>query len=261
MAIPKLKKHLPDRWYERQRRYVDNHINRVGQIVKQIKRTDRVYNFYNDLLAADVMIRDIKAMIVREPLGDSFMGKILGQLEEEVELSAYFKRDADVETGDLIVIELKSTEGNLDRDVYEVVATRTWLYEQEGMRKWKLSPLRDGNLAKHYGDEGIDTNPPTFEGSKIGSLEMEKANIMGHPGGFSTSFAEDKLYPFPVDKATVVPDTVKVLQEEADIKVSDTKDETELEDIQDRKIDEIKDKPKKKKSQKTVNNPFKGPMY
>jgi len=260
MALPKLKKWLPDQWYERQRKYVDHYVNYAGQMVKQVKRTDRVYNFYNDLLAADVMIRDIKAMIVREPLGDAFMGKILGQLEEDVELSAYFKRDADIENGDLIVIELKSTEGLLDRDVYEVVSTRTWLYEQEGMRKWRLAPIRDGNLAKHYSDESIDNNPPTFEGAKIGSLEMEKANIMGHPGGFSTSYEEDKLYPFPTGQATVVPDTVKVLQEEADIKKSDTKDETEPEEIQDREIKEPKDK-QKKKSKKQVKNPFEEPIY
>jgi hypothetical protein len=225
MRAPKLKKWLPDRWYERQRKYADHHINYAGQIVKRIRRSDRVYNFYNDLISAGVEVHDIKTMIVRDPLGDPIMGKILGQLEDEVELSAYFKRSDNVWNGDLIVIELKSVEGELDRDVYEVVLIRTWLYEQEALRKFRLAPIRDGELKKIYESESLDDNPPTFEGTAPHSVEAEKADIMRHPGGFSESYHggfenkkdDNAVYPFPFKEAAVSADTTEVLREEAGI--------------------------------------------
>ena len=280
MAVPKLKKWLPDRWYERQRRYVSHYINYAGQIVKHIKRSDRVYDFYRDLVSSEVAVTNIKAMIVRDPLGIPFMGKVLGQYEEEVELSGYFKREDNVETGDLIVIELKSLEGELDRDLYEVVLTRTWLYEQETMRKFKMFPLRDGELTKLYEDEAIDENPPDHEGYPHGSLEIEANDIMKHPGGFSETYyggfidpdIDIKMYPFP-NKTVIVPEeTPEVLREEAGV-VAESAVDT---DIADEELDEKEypaepalgykrkknvSKEDKKPKKKPVRNPFTEPIY
>jgi hypothetical protein len=268
MRVPKLKKWLPDKWYERQRKYVDHHINYAGQIVKHVKRVDRVYNFYSDLLAAGVVVVDIKTMIVRDPLGDPIMGKILGQLEDEVELSAYFKRQDNVEAGDLIVIELKSLEGELDRDVYEVVLVKTWLYEQETMRKFRLHPIRDGNIKKVYEDESVDENPPTFEGTVPHSVEMEKSNIMRHPGGFSDSYhdPDNHIYPFPIS-APHEPDlTTKILKEEAGIELPPEEIDKKEDDERNERYMESIPNPEREGvySQKPIKpqkDPFKDPIY
>jgi hypothetical protein len=269
MRVPKLKKWLPDVWYERQRKCVDHYINYAGQIVKRVRRSDRTYNFYSDLIATGVEVTNVKTMIVRDPLGDPIMGKILGQLEDEVELSAYFKRSDNVWNGDLIIIELKSLEGELDRDVYEVVLIRTWLYEQETLRKFRLAPLRDGNLKKIYENESIDDNPPTFEGTAPGSVQMESANIMKHPGGFSDSYyggfienSEDtKIYPFPVKPAVIEEDTSEVLREEVGI----NSDEPKKEERNERYIESMPNPERvevySKKPIKPQKDPFKDPIY
>jgi hypothetical protein len=198
MAIPKLKKYLPDLWYARQRMYHDVYIDYTGQVVKHVKRSDVETNQYHDLVFANISVSNIKAVITRMSPMDSYMGDVLGLVQDyDVEIFGYFKNSSAVIAGDIIVLELKSIEGELKRFVYDIVVLKSWNYEQEVMRKYQLKPVRDYRVIMTYADEGIDENPPTTEGTTLGSAARLEYDILLNPGGFSVKPEDFDLYPLP----------------------------------------------------------------
>jgi len=195
MAIPKLPKYLPDKWYTRQRLYYNIYINYVGQIVKHVKRSNVELNQYYDIMFADIDINNIKGVMVRDPVMDNFAGKPLGILEADTQIFGFFKVSDNVEAEDLIVIELKSVEEVLKRFVYEVELLQTWNYEQEVMRKCVLAPVRDKTVAVVYASESIDTLPPTTEGTRFGDISRLRVDVLARPGKFSVDPEDFDLYP------------------------------------------------------------------
>jgi hypothetical protein len=198
MAVPKLKKYLPDLWYARQRSYHDTYIEYTGQVVKHVRRSDVETNQYHDLVFANISVFDIKAVITRMAAVDNFMGTPLGLVQDnDIELFGYFKNSSGVFAGDLIVIELKSIEEVLKRFVYDVIVIKSWAYEQEVMRKYLLTPVRDFRVIMTYADEGLDDNPPTTEGGAPGTVERSRFDVLVNPGDFSVKPVDFDLYPLP----------------------------------------------------------------
>lgn len=193
MAVPKLKQYLPDKWYNRQRAYYNTYINRVGQTVKLVRRTNIETNQYHDILFANVDVVNIKAVINRDQVFDSFLGSPLGIVQDEIILYAYFKLSDKVSAADLIVIESKSSEDVLVRFVYEVTLLKSWNYEQEVLRKYLLTPIRDYRVIMVYTDELLDTNPPDTFGTGVIDLDRLHYDVLANPGKFSIT--TDELYP------------------------------------------------------------------
>jgi hypothetical protein len=195
MAVPKLPKYLPDKWYEKQRLYYNIYINYVGQTIKHVKRSNVELNQYYDIMFADIDVTNIVGVIVRDPVIDSFTGKPLGLVELDTLLYGFFKVSDNVEADDLIVVELKSVEGALKRFVYEVELLQSWNYEQEVMRKCTLAPIRDKTIAVVYSDEDLDINPPSTEGTRFGDISRLRVDVLARPGKFSVDPEDFDLYP------------------------------------------------------------------
>jgi hypothetical protein len=206
-VVPKLRKHLPDYWYEKQRKAIDHYISTRGQEVKHISRVDVKMNMYHDIVYAKNSIKNIIAIVTHDPYLFTFLGTPFSQYEEdESELFAYFRTQDHVKPDDLIVIEYKTLEQALDRDVYSVTIGKTFTYEQELHRKYKLTNFRGGKLIEVYSSEELDKVEEYVEGLPPGSPESIKRDVQVSPGGFSSDY-ENRIdpptnYELVIDKKT-----------------------------------------------------------
>jgi hypothetical protein len=209
--IPKLRKHLPDYWYEKQRKAIAHYIRTRGQEVKHIARVDTKVNMYHDVVYAKTSIKNITAIILHDPSLITFLGRPFSQYEEEeVELFAYFSMEDKVVQDDLIVVEYKTADEQLDRDVYLVSIGKSFLFEQELVRKYKLTNLRNVKLVEVYSSEALDEIEEYVEGSPPGTDGFIQRDVHVTPGGFSSTY-ENRIDPPIVHEAVFDKKTGKLL--------------------------------------------------
>jgi hypothetical protein len=200
MANLVLNQYIPDIWYDIYRKRIDEYINHFGQEVRMLKRTETTYNIYSDIVRDVSVATTVTAIINRTPIESFFAGPPLIYPEEEMISGyfAYFKRDSLVRVDDIIIIEGKSIEGDVELDAFEVVAIKGKRLEQEFIRKYILSPFRDRS-SEAYENQSVLTEDELIE-THAGD------DVVSDPGGFTDKYYDTtKVVPSPGTENFITP--------------------------------------------------------
>jgi hypothetical protein len=187
-----LPQYLPNIWYEIYRRNIDTYIDHFGQSVRLLKRTETKYNLYSDIVKDVSIATTVKTIISKSPFESFFLSPPI-TYDNEADISgffAYFKRDSLVRVDDIIIIEIKSIEGDVSLDAFEVVAIKGKRLEQEFIRRYMLSPFRDNSTS--YEDASVLTNNEITHDSTVVD------NVIQDPGGWSEEYyTTEEILPTP----------------------------------------------------------------
>lgn len=201
MANLVLSQYLPDIWYETYRKNIDSYINHFGQSVRLLKRTETKYDLYSDIVKDISIATTVKSIISKNPF-ESFLLSTPITYDNESDLSgyfAYFKRSELVRADDIIVIEIKSVEGDVSLDAFEVVAVKGKRLEQELIRKYVLSPFKDKSA--EYEDTSVLTTDEIVHDSTVTD------NVIQDPGGWSDQYyTKDEILSTPGTEGYTTPD-------------------------------------------------------
>ena len=204
MANLQLNQYISDKWYDIYRSNIDTYIAHFGQDVRLLKRTETTYNQYSDIIRDVAIAPTVPAIISKNPFENYFFGPPLAY-ENEPTISegyfAYFTRGCLVRTDDIIIIEFKSIEGDVTLEAFEVVAIKGKRLEQEFIRRYFLSPIRDSN--QMFKDNSILTTDEVIQDYSA-EHEVDK-----DPGGWSENYYTNEIK-FPGTEGFI--DTQKELE-------------------------------------------------
>lgn len=192
MANLQLNQYIPDVWYEVYRRNIDAYIEHFGQNVRLLKRTETRYDLYSDIVKDISVATTVKTIISKSPFESFFLSPPI-TYDNEIDISgsfAYFARDSLVRVDDIVIIEIKSIEGDVSLDAFEVVAIKGKRLEQEVIRRYMLSPFRD--KSSEY------ENPSVLTSDEIVHDVTTTDNVIEDPGGWSEEYyTKEEILPTP----------------------------------------------------------------